>query len=87
MSKEEIKLVIKVGCILFLCMGYILFMDAFLRAYNSDSKSVTIYIDKFGEANIEFYALIIVSIITLVGLYNIWKEEIKPKLFEYKNVT
>ena len=77
---NEIKNQIKLLSILLLCGGYYLFIDAFLRAYFSPSKSVTIYINRFSEANLEIGIIIVMSIIIIMGLYLIAKDYLSSKI-------
>lgn len=58
-----------------------------LIAFFSESKAVTIYINKFDEQFIDLFALVIIWVICLVGLIilsRMLKEEKTPKNFHYK---
>lgn len=44
--------------------GFIIVLITFLNAYNSPSKTTTISVDSFGEANIEF-ALLLFGVILI----------------------
>jgi len=69
-----------------LVAGFITFALAFLTAYNHPSKSATIYINKYGEANIEFYILLvsIPFILFTTGYFLLlFAKQIKE---DYKNV-
>lgn len=52
-----------------------LFAQAFYSAYSSPTKSYCIFINKFGEANFEFYLVGIVLFFSLIGCLMIIKDE------------
>lgn len=56
-----------------------------ILAFFSESKSVTIHVNRYGEQYVDMVFLILIWIICLVGLiylYNIMKEERMKKVFE-----
>ncbi len=58
-----------------------------LIAFFSESKAITIYINRFGEHFIDIYAIIIIWVICLVGLIfliGLFKKEEVSKQFPYE---
>lgn len=57
----------------FLVFGMVMMVTAFYTAYSNDSKSVTIYIDKYNEGNLEAFVVIpftaFIGIITGITLF------------------
>ena len=48
---------------------YLIFVSAFIKAFSSPTKSVLLLVDSVGEANFEFYVIILPSIVLTCWLY------------------
>lgn len=69
MDREEIMYLIKYAGILFsLALAMVLVM-AFTVAYFNPSKTVTITINKFGEADFEFFLIWLIVMPTIIAGY------------------
>ncbi len=53
-----------------LVLSYFIMFAIFLTAYFSESKSITIMINHFGEANFELFFFLLISVGLFIHLYN-----------------
>jgi len=60
-----LKYIKNVGLIC-LFLGYIIFAHAFMTAYYSENKMVTISIDNYSEAGIEWWFVLLLPILTVI---------------------
>jgi len=72
--------VIKIFALLFPAGMMLLVYGTFLTAYFNSSRTVLIYVNCFGESDVEFIVIPIFVLINLVGVYLILRENLNLRL-------
>ena len=78
MGKTIEKEIIIILGLAILLSAAIMVSDAFLKAYHSREKAVTITVNSYGEANLEFVLLIFSLVIILLALNYFWHDYLLP---------
>lgn len=87
LDKEKLLIhFVKDAGILFAFALAMLLISIFTVAYYSPTKTVTVAINMFGEADFEFYLIWIIVMPTIVtGYWLVYQKEITPDARKYKN--